>query len=60
MAKRRILADPFDVWGKPPQIVLDQLGRKDHHRLRRYITRVVGKVYKIAYEAGHSAGKRRA
>jgi len=50
--RRRILADPFDVWGKPPLIVLDQLGRKDHDRLRRYIIRVVGKVYKIAYECG--------
>lgn len=57
MARRRILADPFDVWGKPPQIVLDQLGRKDHNRLRRYITRVVGKVYKIAYECGERAAK---
>lgn len=56
---RRILADPFDVWGKPPQMVLDQLGRNDHNKIRRYITRVVGKVYKVAYEAGESSGKRR-
>lgn len=60
MPRRRILADPFDVWGKPPQIVLDQLGKKDHDRLRRYITRVVGLVYPVAYEAGARAGRRKA
>ena len=49
------LADPFKVWGAPPQVLLDQLGRKDHDRLRRYITRVIGKVYPIAYAAGASS-----
>lgn len=45
-------ADPFDVWGKPPQDILDQLGRQDHDRLRRYITRVTSKVYRLAYDLG--------
>lgn len=58
--RKTILADPFEVWGKPPQIVLDQLGRKDHDRLRRYITRVIGKVYPIIYSAGERAGRRKA
>lgn len=48
-------ADPFDVWGKPPQIVLDQLGRNDHDRLRRYIEKVATKVYRIAYDCGARA-----
>lgn len=49
---RRRHADPFDVWGKPPQAVLDQLGRKDHDKLRRYINRVAKSVYRLAYDLG--------
>ena len=45
-------ADPFDVWGKPPQIILDQLGRRDHDRLRRYVERVAKRAYRIAYDCG--------
>lgn len=56
--KRRVRhADPFDVWGKPPQIVLDQLGRKDHNRLRRYILRVVKQCYRIAYDCGAESAR---
>lgn len=50
--KRPMKADPFDVWGKPPQIVLDQLGKQDHDRLRRYVERVTNKTYRIAYDCG--------
>lgn len=48
-------ADPFDVWGKPPKIVLDQLGKQDHDRLRRYIEKVAMNVYRIAYDCGRNA-----
>lgn len=55
MTLRARKADPFDVWGKPPQIIMDQLGRKDHDRLRRYVERVASKVYRIAYDCGVQA-----
>lgn len=54
MTRRRASkADPFDVWGKPPQIILDQLGRRDHDKLRRYVERIAKKVYRIAYDCGY-------
>ncbi len=52
MAKSPTQADPFDVWGAPPQIILDQLGKQDHDRLRRYIAKVATKTYRIAYDCG--------
>lgn len=53
MTTRRVSkADPFDVWGKPPQIILDQLGRRDHDKLRRYVNRIASKVYRLAYDLG--------
>lgn len=53
MAKRRVpTADPFAVWGAPPEIVLCQLGKKDHDRLRRYVNRLAKKVYRLAYDLG--------
>lgn len=52
-------ADPFDVWGKPPSIILDQLGRNDHNRLRSYIERVASKTYRLAYDLGARAERGR-
>jgi hypothetical protein len=52
MTVRAKRADPFDVWGKPPQIILDQLGRKDHDHLRRYVQRVTTKAYLIGRDCG--------
>jgi hypothetical protein len=57
MAKTR-KADPFDVWGKPPQIILDQLGKQDRDRLRRYVQKMASKVYRIAYDCGTHCGRR--
>lgn len=45
-------ADPFEVWGKPPERILIQLGRDDQNRLRRYVERTAKKVYRLAYDLG--------
>lgn len=50
--RRASKADPFEVWGKPPEIILDQLGKRDHDRLRRYVDRIASKVYRLAYDLG--------
>lgn len=55
MTKRAPQADPFEVWGKPPQIVLDQLTRKSLDHLRRYVKRVGTKAYLIGHECGERA-----
>ena len=40
--------DPFDVFGRPPQSVMDRLGIEGRKQLRRYMRRVVRKIYRVA------------
>jgi len=49
-------ANPFDVWGKPPQIILDMLTRNQQRQLQRYVERTAKKVYRLAYDLGRAAG----
>lgn len=45
-------ADPFDVWGWPPNILLKGLSPKQTETLRRYVSSVTEKSYRIAYDNG--------
>lgn len=44
--------DPFDVWGWPPHALLKGMTPKQIDALRRYITTVSNKSYRIAYDCG--------
>lgn len=50
-------ADPFRVWGKPPPL-LRTLTKRQQDSLRRYIRRVAGRVYRIAYDCGKDAASK--
>jgi hypothetical protein len=45
-------ADPFKVWGPPPPSLMRGLTKKKARSLRRYIERIVSKVYRLAYDIG--------
>jgi hypothetical protein len=45
-------ADMYAVYGKPPKLVCDSLDKIGKHALKRYVERVVSKVYWIAYDCG--------
>ena len=55
--KVKIRADTFDVFGKPPDIVGNALRPRATNALKRYVDRVVKKVYRIAYDAGRHANQ---
>ncbi len=44
-------ADPFDVWGKPPE-PLDKLPRKHLAALRRYVEEVTDRSYRTGHDNG--------
>lgn len=48
------MADPFDVWGAPPKLVLSGMSVAQQGALKRYVERVTGKAYRIGYDNGIS------
>ncbi len=54
-ARRPSKADPFDVWGPPPQSVLDAMNRNQQRQLQRYVERTAKKVYRLAYDLGRAS-----
>lgn len=50
------MADPFDVWGKPPKGVLAKLTYDQHNAMRRYVEGVAKKCYRIAFDCGVTHG----
>ena len=51
---RRKNADPFDVWGKPPPS-LRTVTKRQEAALRRYVTKIAKKVYRLAYDLGKAS-----
>ena len=47
-------ADPFDVWGKPPPS-LRTVTKRQEAALRRYVTKIAKKVYRLAYDLGKAS-----
>lgn len=50
------MADPFDVWGKPPRGILAKLTHDQQNAMRRYVDSVTGKCYRIAFDCGVTHG----
>ena len=50
------MADPFNVWGKPPKGVMSKLTHDQHNALRRYVEGVTKKCYRIAFDCGAQHG----
>ncbi len=49
-------ADPFDVWGKQPPL-LRTVSKRQTAALRRYISKVASKVYRLAYDLGKASNR---
>lgn len=56
MAKNNTQADPFDVWGWPPDAFLKGLSPEHIHILRRYVSVISDKAYRTAYDNGFIEG----
>lgn len=57
MATRRpIKADPFDVWGAPPQALARGMTQRQMNLLRRYVEAVTRKSYRLGLDNGVSQG----
>jgi hypothetical protein len=54
MAKRPNKADPFDVWGKPPQALAKGLTERQMNLLRAYTEATATSVYRLAFDNGVS------
>lgn len=52
MPKKPTQADPFDVWGWPPAVLLKGLSPKQTDTLRRYVLSITDKTYRLAYSNG--------
>lgn len=50
------MADPFQVWGRPPKGILAKLTHDQQNALRRYIEGVTKKCYRIAFDCGAQRG----
>ena len=49
-------ADPFNVWGLPPQALSKGMTPRQLTILRRYVEVVASKSYRIAYDNGATHG----
>jgi hypothetical protein len=49
-------ADPFDVWGKPPESIITRLTEKQLDALRAYVSHTAKKVYRLAHDIGYDSG----
>lgn len=58
MARKRkpIKADPFAVWGAPPKSVMRRMTPAQARLLRRYVEKVTGEAYRIAFDNGLTHG----
>lgn len=54
--KKNNQADPFDVWGWPPDFLLKELSSEQVHILRRYVSVISDKAYRTAYDNGFIEG----
>ena len=56
MVARATKADPFDVWGKPPEQIITRLTEKQLDVLRKYVSSTATKAYRLAYDIGYDSG----